>query len=232
MEYFYKVQNCGYYTDLDQAVKVAKNNKCDILIITVNKIDDYQKNYLKHNVFQDFVYLTYTDNTFYDPLDETRLQEEKDKYKEYEIKKFEERKNIIYKNTPKLGWCDYPEQFAEKCTNFNGVVKFQLIKRLNVRKFELAQYRDYSSKYVDSYYYAEYIGNYNIDYLPTNFSKYDGKTIRNDGTLYPLIDEIWLFETDRYPFGNFLYDLTLKVKVNNGKMIKYESNYDSDLESD
>jgi hypothetical protein len=122
--------------------------------------------------------------------------------------------------TPKLGWCDYPEQFAEKCPNFNGVVKFHKITRIGTPYYKLSTYHDYSSKHVDSYYHAIYIGNYTIS-DSVKFEYYDGITSGFDGTFYPQIDEIWEFETDRFPFGNFMWEFTFMKKVENGKMLDY-----------
>jgi hypothetical protein len=229
MEFIFKVVDNGYYTNLEDAVKVGKNCRCDILKVILNKESNFQEEFLYCNTFNEFVYFTYQDNTFYDPQDAVRLQEENEKEIEAQNKKFEEKKKEIFKRAPKLGWCDYPEQFAEKCPSFKGVVKFLLIKRKNSPKFLIRQTEDYSSKHVENNYYAEYIGNYDIEFSSKPFSNYDGKTTRYNGAFYPKIDEIWQFETDRYPFGNFLFDYpTLEVKVENGKIMKYEGDREGD----
>lgn len=230
MEFIYQVNYHGYYTNLEDAIKIGKNCHCNILKVILNQESNFQENFLYCNTFNEFVYFTYQDGTYFDPQDSVRLQEEMEKEKESENKKFEEKKKETYKKTPKLGWCDYPEQFAEKCPNFKGIVKFELVERIKNPKYNIRQYKDCSSKYVDTYYYADYIGNYDIEYSERPFSNYDGKTTRYNGTLYPKIDKIWVFETDRYPFGDFSLMYDFKMKVENGKMEKYESESDYDSE--
>jgi hypothetical protein len=221
MEHIFKVENLGYYTTLEEAVKIGKDNYRNIYKISLNKENNYQQEFLEHKRFGEFNYYLFPDGTFYDPQDSDRLQEEKNKIIIARAESFEKKKSEKYQKAPKLGWCDYPEQFAEKCPNFNGVVKFKKITRIIASYYKISTYHDYSSKYVDSYYPAIYIGNYDIAENSVKFEYYDGITSRFDGIFYPKIDEIWEFETDRFPFGNFIWDFTLKKKVINGKMLDY-----------
>lgn len=51
---------------------------------------------------------------------------------------------------------------------------------------------------------------------------YDGLQTRFDGAFYPKIDEIYEFETDLYPFGNFMWSYDIILRVDNGKCYPYE----------
>lgn len=219
MNVIYKVDKWGYYTDLDQAIKVGKLGTADVFKIFLNQEDDYKEKYLVSNVHGKFVYYTYLNGVFFDPDDKHRLQEEMDKHEAVKNKEFEERKKTIYSHTPDLGWCDYPEQFVEKCPSYKGVVKFELMERKTRPYYPVVQWRDCSS--VDDNYYGDgiYIGNYDLGRYGAKFEKYDGKTKNIDGTLYPRIDAIWKFQTENYPLGNFIVDHTTLMKVENGKII-------------
>jgi hypothetical protein len=225
----YLVKNCGYYSTIENAIKVAKKNNNHIYKIVIDNNldlfnDDWYKNdeesnnyeilYLRFNTFLDFCYYTYADSgNFYDENDKILLEENKNKQNEIDKANFEIRKNTIYQETILLGWCDYPKQFFEKNPTFNGVVKFQKIKREENSKYILRNYVDCSNKYVDTYYFAQYIGNYELSY-EKEFLNYDGKTEDINGKILPKIDEIWLFETNMYPFEDWIIlpDITYEIK--------------------
>lgn len=221
MEHIYKVEDLGYYTSLQDAVNIGKDNYRNIKKVTLNKKNNYEELLLEHKKYGTFNYYLNPDGSFYDPQDADKLQEEKNKLNISRGKSFEKKKSEKYQKAPKLGWCDYPEQFAEKCPNFNGIVKFKKITRIGTPYYRIQTYHDYSSKHVDTYYPAIYIGNYDITSDTVKFQYYDGVTSGFNGINYPQIDEIWEFETDRYPFGNYIWDFDFKKKVENGKMMDY-----------
>lgn len=225
------VKNCGYYSNIENAIIVAKKNYKHIYQIVIDnnldlcnddwyanneEINNYEILYLRFNRFLDFCYFTYADTgNFYDENDKILLEENKNKQNEIDKTNFEKRKNIIYQIPILLGLCDYPMQFLEKNPTFNGVVKFQKITRENNPKYILRDYVNCSSKHVDAYYYAQYIGNYEL-FFERAFFRYDGKTSDNDGKIIPKIDEIWLFETDMYPFNDWVILPDIKYNIKNG----------------
>jgi hypothetical protein len=217
MNEIFKVEEYGYYTSIEDAVKAGKGSFRHIYKIILNKKDNYEEIFLKNQYYGNFHYYIYNNNTFYDPQDSVRLQEEIKKVEIQREELFQERKNMTYTQTPYLGWCDYPAQFAEKCPNYCGIVKFKKIVRKDSEYYQIREYQDFSSKHVDTYYPAIYIGNYDISHSNyVKFDYFDGKTPDNYNICYPKIDEIWEFETDRYPFGDFLYSPTTKIFVENG----------------
>jgi hypothetical protein len=232
------VKNCGYYSNLENAIFIGKNNRKDIYQIIIdnnlsldeNENDNdskYNKIYLKIIQYCDFYYYIYAENeNFYDENDKITLEKLKQKQRELDKIEFENKKNIIYEKPILLGWVDYPKQFFEKNPSFNGIVRFQKLLRKDFPNYILKNYQDCSSKHVDEYYYAEYIGNYEI-FFKKEFFMYDGETINEDGRLFPNIEEIWKFETDRYPFQDWLFDIHLKLKKEKDIIIE---NFEEDNE--
>lgn len=215
MDFVYEVKHRGFYINIEDAVKIGRGNFSDIYKVYINKSDNFKEKYLEHKTYGNFHYYIYTNLTFYDPQDALRIEEEQNILINERNKLFEKRKTMKYNEIPKLGWCDYPEQFVEKCPYFNGTVKFYKLTRETHPDYPISEYRDYSSKY----YVAKYIGNYDIEYTNTKFSFYDGKKSNIHGIPYPKIDEIWEFETDRYPFGEFIFTPTMIKKINCGRLL-------------
>jgi hypothetical protein len=173
----YKVKGYGYYNNLVDAVFMAKKMNMHIYKIEVNKDTDYKKLYLRAKKYDKFIYLVHEeDGSFYDKNDMDTLNKLKEKYDETVKNEMERKKQIRYtkERMPLVGWCDYPEQFTEKCPEYNGKVMFEKITRNLNPGYIIKDYEDYSSKYVDRYYPAMYIGNYSLEYNQI-FEKYDGK---------------------------------------------------------
>jgi hypothetical protein len=235
----YLVKNCGYYSTIEKAIIVAKKNYKHIYQIVIDNNSDlcndkwytydeesnnYEILYLRFNKFLDFYYYTYEDSgNFYDENDKILLEENKNKQNEIDKANFEKRKNNIYQKPILLGLCDYPKQFLEKNPTFNGVVKFQKIKREENPNYILQNFIECSSIYDDTYYYAKYIGNYELSYRKTIFN-YDGKTVDNNGKILPKIDELWLFETNMYPFEDWVILPNIIYEIKNG--IIFDNSYE------
>jgi hypothetical protein len=229
----YLVKNCGYFSNIENAIIVAKqnykhiyqiilDNNLDLSIKNDEEINNYEILYLRFNIFLDFCYYTYADSgNFYDENDKILLEENKNKQNEIDKANFEKRKNTIYQETILLGWCDYPKQFFEKNINFNGVVKFQKIKREENPKYILRDYINCLSIYDDKTYNPRYIGNYEL-YYEKEFFNYDGKTENDNRKILPKIDEIWLFETNKsntffmYPFEDWVFLPDIIYEIKNG----------------
>lgn len=208
----------GYYTDLETAVIKGKKYGCNINKVHINKEDGNVKEpFLNLKTYGRYTYYVHVANSImYDPeQDGPGLATERERIMEERARKEDIAKKMIYGNIPKLGWCDYPKQFAEKCPSFTGIVKFRKLNRIKHPTYKVRRWLDCSSKHVEENYYAEYIGNHQIN--NTEFRNFDGVTEDCNGVPYPVIDDLWEFETDRYPFDDFLWITDLIMKVDKGE---------------
>ena len=155
----------------------------------------------KSKKFKNFVWFVDPNtNEFIFESDREKLANIFEEEKDMMTKNFEKEKEYKYSSPPILGWCDYPEQFFEKCPGFIGTVKFSRLLRNNVPNYILEKSRDS----------AEYIGNHKlISY--TEFKEYTG-TNYNSFQILPKIDEIWKFETDKYTKNDFIFNVDKIIK--------------------
>lgn len=220
MDFIYKVAGGGYYTTLEKAIEDGKQESADIWKIIPNQKDDYEEKFLTCNVYGNLVYYTYSNDQFFDLNDEQRLHEEEAKQQVLLEKEFRERKSMTYEHTPDLGWCDYPEQFVEKCPKYTGTIRFDFIERKKRPYYPIVEWKIHSSP-IDNYYGDSlYIGNYKFGKYETKFEDYNGKTKNEDGIPYPRIDALWKFQTQKCPLGNFVVNYDITMEVENGKIIK------------
>lgn len=207
----------GYHTELEKAVLIASAHCCEIDKLYLDRENDFREPFLELRRYNQMSYYVYASNKelFNPGEDVPKLAREKRAVEE-ERQQMECARAATYRKTPEFGWCDYPQQFVEKCPFFSGTVKFEKIERNKCPGYLVRTWKERSSKHVDGYYIGVYIGNHPLQ--ETQFHKFDGITTDPRGIPYPKVDELWKFETDGYPFQDFvLYD-DIKLRIDSGNL--------------